>query len=101
MSVNPYSFKPSTVFKALDKNKDGNITADEVSKLQKRLPARYEQAHALLEDLNYFIYNWHGGPSDSNAQPNVITQQTLKSMANNGSQNGLLNHVDFISNRPL
>jgi hypothetical protein len=89
------------VFNSLDKNKDGRITVDEVSKFQNRLPSRYEKAHALLEDLNDFMYNWHGGPSDSNAQPNVITLQTLKSMANNGSQNGLLNHVDFISNRPL
>ena len=101
MSVNSYSFKPTTVFNAVDKNKDGRITVEELSRFQNRLPSRHEKAHALLQDLNDYMHNWHGGPSHSKSEPKSLTLQSLRAMANNGSKNGLLNRVDFRTNRPL
>jgi len=102
MSINPYSFKPTTVFKALDKNKDGRVTADEVSNFQKRLPVRYQQAHALLADLTYFMESYMV-PVDafSATMLSSLTLKNLNTIANSDSKNGMLNHVDFISHPTL
>lgn len=102
MSVNPYSYKPASVFKALDKNKDGRIDHHEIRNFKKSLAPKYQKAHQFLSDLEKQVKypkdvyvpskgTWIG----QTVEPTSFTLDRLVDIANSGSANGLLNPDDF------
>jgi len=98
MSVNPYSYKPVAVFNALDKNKDGNVTFEEVLSFKGRLAPKYKQAHQFLEDLAAYM----GKDSRANINGKANTVEPIKfslssfqDLANRSSANGRLNRNDL------